>query len=717
MGLGEIEDLSEILKAKPLLKPPDQECLSEAELREEITRVLSTTDPSLSVNEVIYSFSQGEFVPKPCEGTGRSYVLYVLQGTAIRKDGKEAKAQIDAGYGGVNLDDSGPKKTKAKKSEEEEEEEEEEAPAEEEPAEDDAEDGEEQNRDEAASDNDGETNVDNEPTALETEETTADQEVEEIEETEDSIVIQPKITKLANQFNFCERAALTVNYPSRNVDTQTVPPPRATFSATALQSIIYDYYLEDQEKEKEREADKTKKAKKKIPSLKDKTDKEIKEEQMQNRCREAWNILERLVNQNIYDDIAHDYRYWEDPSDEFRDGDGSLLPLWKFSYERMKNCSITAAMWNPFYHDLFAVAYGTFDFMNNQKDGCLCLFTIKNPSFPEYAVMTESPVISLDIHKKYPYLIVVGLYDGNVCVYNTQLTLEKTYQYKSDSVASKHGSLVWEVRWGPDLTDGECSFFSVSGDGRVSSWAVLPSELLGSTAISLILPQSMTPNPTGSMIPLKGCGTCITFHPDKEEIFLVGTEEGLVHKCSKAYSRNYLSTLEAHHMPVYRIDYNKYDNNVFATCSADWKVKIWEDARLEPLFVFDLGSSVGDVKWAPYSSTVFAAATSEGKVFVFDLNVNKYKPICIQNIVSKKNKKLTRIDFNYNLPIIICGDSKGTVHLLKLSPNLRVLSKPPKKQQNLDQKTLEEMKLAKLLSLVRDPPTVPEVIDEKVEED
>lgn len=77
-----------------------------------------------------------------------------------------------------------------------------------------------------------------------------------------------------------------------------------------------------------------------------------------------------------------------------------------------------------------------------------------------------------------------------------------------------------------------------------------------------------------------GCGTCITFHPDKEEVFLVGTEEGLVHKCSKAYSRNYLSTLEAHHMPVYRIDYNKYDSNVFATCSADWKVKIWEDARL-----------------------------------------------------------------------------------------------------------------------------------------
>lgn len=78
----------------------------------------------------------------------------------------------------------------------------------------------------------------------------------------------------------------------------------------------------------------------------------------------------------------------------------------------------------------------------------------------------------------------------------------------------------------------------------------------------------------------------------------------------------------------------------------------------EPLFVFDLGCSVGDVKWAPYSSTVFAAVTVDGKVHVFDLNVNKYKAICIQSVVSRKRNKLTRLAFNYKLPIIIVGDDK-----------------------------------------------------------
>lgn len=34
----------------------------------------------------------------------------------------------------------------------------------------------------------------------------------------------------------------------------------------------------------------------------------------------------------------------------------------------------------------------------------------------------------------------------------------------------------------------------------------------------------------------------------------------------------------------------------------------------QPMFTFDLNSAVGDVAWAPYSSTVFAAVTADGKV-------------------------------------------------------------------------------------------------------
>jgi WD40 repeat protein len=78
----------------------------------------------------------------------------------------------------------------------------------------------------------------------------------------------------------------------------------------------------------------------------------------------------------------------------------------------------------------------------------------------------------------------------------------------------------------------------------------------------------------------------------------------------------------------------------------------------DPLFVFDLGYEVGDVEWAPYSSTVFAAVTNDGKVHVFDLNVNKYRPICVQAVVNRKRNRLTCIAFNHKLAIIIVGDDR-----------------------------------------------------------
>lgn len=217
--------------------------------------------------------------------------------------------------------------------------------------------------------------------------------------------------KLTNQFNFCERAALTYNNPSRSVETQTVPPPRSQFGANVVQWHIYDSYNEDyarQKREKEKEMLKEKKpglqkhAEMKRGDAKSKATEEFNRKYFQ-KCQ----ILERMVNQNIFDEIAHgkccstakssnsftivpftDYRYWEDPSDEFREDDGTLLPLWKFTYDKCKKMSVTDICLNTFYFDLYAVCFGSFDFIKQVTEGCVCLFSIKNPSFPEYKSKT-----------------------------------------------------------------------------------------------------------------------------------------------------------------------------------------------------------------------------------------------------------------------------------------------------------------------------------------
>jgi dynein intermediate chain 1 len=74
--------------------------------------------------------------------------------------------------------------------------------------------------------------------------------------------------------------------------------------------------------------------------------------------------------------------------------------------------------------------------------------------------------------------------------------------------------------------------------------------------------------------------------------------------------------------------------------------------------MFDLDSQVGDVAWAPYSSTIFAAVTVDSKVHIFDLNVDKYHAICIQQVIPKKTGRLNHIAFNPYSPFLIVGDSR-----------------------------------------------------------
>nr|XP_023483266.1 dynein intermediate chain 1, axonemal isoform X11 [Equus caballus] len=487
---------------------------------------------------------------------------------------------------------------------------------------------------------------------------------------------QPKERKLTNKFNFSERASQTFNNPLRDRECQMEPPPRTNFSATANQWEIYDAYVEElekQEKTKEKEKAKTPVAKKmgkmamrKMTSMESQSDDITK-------VTQAAKIVERMVNQNTYDDVAQDFKYYEDAADEYRDQEGTLLPLWKFQNDKAKRLAVTALCWNPKYNDLFAVGHGSYDFMK-QSRGMLLLYSMKNPSFPEYIFSSESGIMCLDMHVDHPYLVVVGHYDGNVAIYN----LKKPHSqpsFRSSAKSGKHTDPVWQVKWQKDDMDNNLNFFSVSSDGRIVSWTLVKSELVHTDVIKLKVEGSTTESLEGLQLYTVGCGTAFDFHKEIDYMFLVGTEEGKIYKCSKSYSSQFLDTYDAHNMAVDAVSWNPYHTKVFMSCSSDWTVKIWDHTIKTPMFIYDLNSAVGDVAWAPYSSTVFAAVTTNGKTHVFDLSINKYEAICNQPVVAKKKNKITHVQFNPIHPIIIVGDDRGHVTCLKLSPNLRKMPK------------------------------------------
>ena len=57
--------------------------------------------------------------------------------------------------------------------------------------------------------------------------------------------------------------------------------------------------------------------------------------------------------------VSSDFKYYEDASDEYRDKEGTLLPLWEFTCEKSKKLAVTAICWSPKYLDMFAVGHGS----------------------------------------------------------------------------------------------------------------------------------------------------------------------------------------------------------------------------------------------------------------------------------------------------------------------------------------------------------------------
>ncbi|KAM8914223.1 dynein, axonemal, intermediate chain 1, paralog 2 isoform 2-T2 [Spinachia spinachia] len=637
---------------KALIKPPDQLELTDAELKEEITRTLTANNPHAPQNIVHYSFKERSF--KVTTAVDQLAVLFEMEGNLVHIDSDEGR-RLRAKEGLA----SEPATVKAG----------------------------------------GETDEEKLETVIPDE---LGREVDEVgeEDRPDSVVSKTgaKEQKATNQFNFSERASQTLNNPPREISCQTEPPPRSIFGATVSQWEIYDaYVMELQKLERNKE-------KQKAPTLRKDVDKSRKKTMLTEtandditKVRKGAKILERMVHQNTFDDLAQDFKYFEDGSDEFRDQEGTLLPLWKFQYDKAKGLSITALCWNKKYPDLFAVGMGSYDF-SYQGRGMLVFYSLKNSAFPEYIYPTDSGVMCLDIHEQHSYLAAVGFNDGCVAVYNLKREGSEPV-YKSTAKTGKHTDPVWQVRWQKNDMDNKNNFCSVSSDGRVVSWALVKNELVFTDIIrlSLVGPES------AQQLGLLACGTSLDFHKQMDYLFLVGTGEGKIHKCSKTYSSKYLETYEAHSMAVDAVKWNHFHPKVFISCSSDWTIKIWDHTINTPMFTFDLKVPVGDVAWAPYSSTIFAAVTTDGNVYVFDLNINKYGEICKQAVVAKKKTKLTHIEFNPIHPLLIVGDDRGNVISLKLSPNLRKKPKAKRGQDPPQGTEVEVAKMEKLLSLLREP--------------
>ncbi|XP_013413827.1 WD repeat-containing protein 78-like [Lingula anatina] len=397
-------------------------------------------------------------------------------------------------------------------------------------------------------------------------------------------------------------------------------------------------------------------------------------------------IMERVVNLNSYQPRQASYRHFPIFEDIDRvksesetplpnqvavsDAGPSLERLWVYSCPLTKGKNVSCMSWNKKNPDLIAIGYGQFEF-TNQKGGMVCCWSLKNPEFPERIYTTEQGVTSLDFSNTHPNLLAVGMYDGTVAIYNVR---SQNNEPVLDSFESngKHIAPVWQLRWIEKERGSEERaevLISVSTDGRVTQWSIRKGfectdlmRLKRMASKAALVGLRGKEKKADSLITRTSGGACFDFNAKDTNIYLAGTEEGHIHKCSCSYNEQFLDTYTAHNGPVYKIQWSPFVPDVFVSCSGDWTMRLWHQEHLQPvLSCYSSTKSVFDVCWSPRSSTVFACV-NEARVEIWDLSESTLDPIWSE----ASGQRLTTVTFAKNSESILVGDSDGKVTVYQL---------------------------------------------------
>jgi len=369
-------------------------------------------------------------------------------------------------------------------------------------------------------------------------------------------------------------------------------------------------------------------------------------------------------------------------------GKPALQDLFCFEAPQLtQSTTVTCAEWNSYNQDLLAVSYGDTAPVPTEPGGLVLFWSLKNPTYPERVIRTRHGVTALHFSSVHPNMVAAGAHDGSVLIWDLRRPSDQPVLRSGSSTSTqndqKHTDIVWETRWvdqGPDKQPPEV-LVSVSSDGNVLQWSMkkgleqttlmqlkrLPNKQLGSNSVY---------GHKEGIVFRKSSGFCIDFPRHDPSSYMVGTEDGLVHRCSTSYNEQYLETYYGHSGPVYRVRCNPFLSHAFLTCSADWTMRLWTTKPVPghqgdtPLLTFqstDLNDAVNDVVWAPNNSTSFAAAMDDGRVELWDLSEKPLDPIVVHfPQMHETQRRRTCVRFSPNSPVLVAGDDKGSVVVMRM---------------------------------------------------
>eukprot|EP00064_Thunnus_orientalis_P005572 superscaffoldBa00000552_g5586 len=372
-----------------------------------------------------------------------------------------------------------------------------------------------------------------------------------------------------------------------------------------------------------------------------------------------------------------------------------------------RDLHVTSVSWSC-TGSVIACAYGRIDDGDwSTEKSYVCTWNLDrrglNPKQADLVIDVPTAVTALCCHPKQPALIAGGLYSGEVVLWDTSRTQDPVLAQTGMS-ADSHREPVYQVAWVPLQKRGEFGVLSASSGGRVLLWTVDSDQgrLVLNAAYALVR-QQVPHSSSSSSYKARGSSTVgvtsLALSPWDSDTFLVGSEGGLLLRCSfssqtpaAVSSEGQSVTLRAPAVfsfrplsgPVHSIHCSPFHRNLFVSAGTDGVAHLHSLLQANPLLSLRVSDSyIFQVQWSPTRPLLFAAATGQGEVQIFDLGHRSLRPAATID-QGGAGQAATCLSFNCQNPhLLAVGRTDGTVGIWQLSTYLTEQS--PRESSQLEQ--------------------------------
>ncbi|KAM4695821.1 cytoplasmic dynein 2 intermediate chain 2 [Rhinophrynus dorsalis] len=354
-----------------------------------------------------------------------------------------------------------------------------------------------------------------------------------------------------------------------------------------------------------------------------------------------------------------------------------------------RHLQVTSVSWNS-TGSVIACSYGRLGDGDWSTDkSFVCTWNLDrrglNPSHPDVILDVPSSVMCLAFHPSQPSLIAGGLFSGEVLVWDTSRTDDPLIG-RSGLTPDTHADAVYQVGWMWNRTQShKLQVLSISSDGKILVWQMEKEGRLvlldGFALVAQQIPSNTKINKHGRGDTAVGV-TCLSTSHFDPSIFIVGVEGGYLLKCSAVAQTPALSntpssvplkapaqfTFSPHGGPVYSVDCSPFHRNLLLSAGTDGHAHLYSMLQAKPIVSFQLSQKyIFSIRWSPVRPLVFAAASGEGNLLLFDLAKSSQKPsLCIEQATN--GRAVYCLEFNHTrTKLLAAGDETGIVKIWQLS--------------------------------------------------